>query len=214
MGGTGSDERRDAAYRPSRCADAGQRSVRDLASGARPADSQGLAGRVQFVTHQVRGPFVSNTKAGRAPRLLPDTRADVEVVETTSDTSWALFQALQGQQERGFEKTRPSALAAGTSAARPAEDVTLDDVLVEIRRNNRVCPLPAIWQRLYAYLPNTGPHLFPVPASHAEWAQVPPLQKRARLRQHIEWAAGQGVLRQVYEALRKLPEDRWQHIGE
>ena len=57
-------------------------------------------------------------------------------------------------------------------------------------------------------------HLAKVPATHAEWAQVPPLQKRARLREHIEWAASQGVLRQVYEALKKLPENRWHHIGE
>ena len=77
-----------------------------------------------------------------------------------------------------------------------------------------MCPLPAIWQRLYAYLPNAGPHLSKVPATHAEWQQVPALQKRARLREHIEWAASQGVLRQVYEALRKLPENRWHHIGE
>jgi hypothetical protein len=43
---------------------------------------------------------------------------------------------------------------------------------------------------------------------------VPSLEKRVRLREHIEWAAAQGVLRQVYEALRKLPEKRWYHMGE
>ena len=109
----------------------------------------------------------------------------------------------------------PTRLPSAPSAAQPAaEDLTVDDVLVEARRNNRVCPLPAIWQRLYAYLPNTGPHLAKVPATHAEWSKVPPLQKRARLREHIEWAASQGVLRQGYEALKKLPENRWHHIGE
>jgi hypothetical protein len=159
---------------------------------------------------------VSNAKGNtRVPGALPPARDEhVEVVETTSDTSWAMFQALQGQQERGFEKTRPTNLAVPADHPAASEDLTLDDVLVEVRRNNRVCPLPAIWQRLYAYLPNTGPHLSPVPATHAEWAQVPSLQKRARLREHIEWAASQGVLRQVYEALRKLPENRWHHIGE
>ena len=158
---------------------------------------------------------MSKAKAGQAePRM--DIAGAVDVVEKDTDTSWALFQALQGQQERGFEKTRPGGLAAAPAAApaSAAEAVTIDDVLVEARRNNRVCPLPAIWQRLYAYLPHTGPHLSQVPATHAEWAQVPPLQKRARLREHIEWAASQGVLRQVYEALRKLPENRWHHIGE
>lgn len=143
-----------------------------------------------------------------------DLRESVDVVETDTETSWALFQALQGQQERGFEKTRPNGLASAPAGAATGEDVTVDDVLVEARRNNRVCPLPAIWQRLYAYLPNTGPHLSAVPASHAEWREISPLQKRARLREHIEWAASQGVLRQVHQALRKLPEERWHHIGE
>ena len=158
---------------------------------------------------------MSNAKGSRGPGQ-PGARneEEVHVVETTSDTSWAMFQALQGQQERGFEKTRPTGLAAPEGAAVPGEEVTIDDVLVEARRNNRVCPMPAIWQRLYAYLPNTGPHLPKVPATHAEWKEVPNLQKRARLREHIEWAASQGVLRQVYEALRKLPENRWHHIGD
>ena len=157
---------------------------------------------------------MSNAKAGRVTGPASGTREEVEIVEKSTDTSWAMFQALQGQQQRGFEKTRPTALGGGAGHAAPTEDITIDDVLVEARRNNRVCPLPAIWQRLYAYLPNTGTHLPKVPATHGEWSQVPALQKRARLREHIEWAASQGVLRQVYEALRKLPEDRWHHIGE
>jgi hypothetical protein len=157
---------------------------------------------------------VSKAKAGQAPAALPGAQAEVEVVEKSTDTSWAMFQAIQGQSERGFVRTRPTKLAAVPDARPLQEDITVDDVLVEIRRNNRVCPLPAIWQRLYAYLPNTGPHLAKVPATPAEWLQVPSLEKRVRLREHIEWAAAQGVLRQVYEALRKLPEKRWHHMGE
>lgn len=156
---------------------------------------------------------MNNTKGRPLPGPLSGAEA-FEVVEKVSDTSWAMFQALQGQQERGFEKTRPTGLAAPQGSEPMPEEITLDDVLVEVRRNNRVCPMPAIWQRLYAYLPNTGPHLSKVPATHAEWSQVPSLQKRARLREHIEWAASQGVLRQVYDALRKLPENRWHHMGE
>lgn len=157
---------------------------------------------------------MSKAKGSHVPGDVRDTRAEVEVLEKSSISSWAMFQALQGQQERGFEKTRPANLATAPGHPPVAEDVTVDDVLVEARRNNRVCPLPAIWQRLYTYLPNTGPHLAKVPATRAEWMQVPALQKRARLREHIEWAASQGVLRQVHEALKNLPENRWHHIGE
>jgi len=182
----------------------------------RPAQLGGshrLADRVHSGTNEVGGHSLSKAK-NNDPAQRADLRAAVDVVEKNTDTSWAMFQALQGQQERGFEKTRPNGLASPGQQAAVPEAVTIDDVLVEARRNNRVCPLPAIWQRLYAYLPNAGPHLSKVPATHAEWQQVPALQKRARLREHIEWAASQGVLRQVYEALRKLPENRWHHIGE
>ena len=157
---------------------------------------------------------MSNVKGHRAPGPLPGAREEVDVVEKSSDTAWAMFQALAGQQQRGFEKTRPTGLPAAPGAKPVAEDVTVDDVLVEVRKNNRVCPMPAIWQRLYAYIPNTGAHLPKVPATHAEWSKVSALEKRARLREHVQWAASQGVLRQVYEALRKLPEERWHHIGE
>jgi hypothetical protein len=156
---------------------------------------------------------MSQAKHGQvAPRM--DPRDAVDVIEKNTDTSWALFQTLQGQQQRGFEKTRPNGLAGAPAQPAAGDEITVDEVLVEARRNNRVCPLPAIWQRLYAYLPHTGPHLAQVPATHAEWAQLPALHKRARLREHIEWAASQGVLRQVYEALKELPEHRWHHIGE
>jgi len=151
--------------------------------------------------------------AGPARRRHPaaSTAHDIEVLEENSDTSWAIFQALQQQQERGFEKTRPIGLQDAPTAE-PARELTVDDVMGEVRRNNRVCPTPRAWQRLYDFLPNKAPGLPPVPATRAEWEQLPPLQKRARLRAHIEWAAGQGVLRQVHEALRKLPEERWQHL--
>ena len=83
-----------------------------------------------------------------------DLRAAVDVVEKNTDTSWAMFQALQGQQERGFEKTRPTALTTGA----PVQAAQINAVTVE-------------------------------------------------------WAASHGVLRQVHETLRKLPEER-HHIGE
>lgn len=143
----------------------------------------------------------------------------MEVLEKDTDTSWALFQALQQQQERGYEKTQPAMLHPPAAPHPPAANqapaaLTVDEVLLEARRNNRVCPTPVVWQRLYEYLPNKVPQLPQVPGTRAEWDQLPPLQKRSRLRVHIEWAASQGVLRQVYEALKALPENRWHHMGE
>jgi hypothetical protein len=143
----------------------------------------------------------------------------VEVLEKNTDTAWALFEAVRRQQELGIPTTPPAAVvptpapAANAPASAPASGVSLDDVLLEVRRNNRVCPLPAIWKQVWDYLPNKGTTLSEVPATAAEWARLPPLQKRSRLREHLEFAASQGVLQQVYDALRKLPEDRWHHMG-
>ena len=133
------------------------------------------------------------------------------MLEKTTDTSWALFQQLQNAPERGFEKTEPASLLHMPA---PAPVLTVEDVLLEARRNNRVCPKPLIWQRLYDWLPNKAQHLSRGPATRADWDQLPPLQKRSRLREHIEWAAAQGVLAQVHAALKALPEERWLHMGE
>ena len=150
-----------------------------------------------------------------------DPERAVEVVEKNTDTAWALFQALRQQQQDGVETTRPAGLAPATSANEPRASapapaptgMTLDEALLEVRRNNRVCPQPAIWKQVWDYLPNKASTLAAVPTTAAEWSQLPPLQKRSRLREHLEWAAAQGVLQPVYEALRKLPEDRWHHMG-
>jgi hypothetical protein len=150
-----------------------------------------------------------------APAMPDGAERALEVVERDTDTSWAMFQAIQGQQERGFEKTRPAGLNTTTPAGgTPRGPVSLDDVLVEVRRNNRVCPLPTVWLRLHALLPNKPGHLSGVPATRDEWTRMPSLQKRARLREHIEWAAVQGVLPQVHQVLAALPEAKWHHMGD
>lgn len=146
---------------------------------------------------------------------MPDaSERALEVVEKNTDTSWAMFEAIQGQSERGFEKTKPSELSVTNVGGLRVGPATLDDVLVEVRRNNRVCPLPTVWLRLYALLPNKPPQLQGVPATRDEWGRLPSLQKRALLRTHIEWAAAQGVLPQVHQVLKALPETKWHHMGE
>ena len=152
---------------------------------------------------------------GSSPaRAARDADRALEVVEKNTDTSWAMFQAITDQQERGFEKTRPNGLESQKRKEEAPAIVTLDDVLVEVRKNNRVCPLPTVWVRIHALLPNKPPRLPAVPTTREEWSRTPSLQKRARLREHIEWAATQGVLPQIHEVLRALPETKWHHMGD
>jgi hypothetical protein len=139
----------------------------------------------------------------------------VEVLEKNTETTWALFQSLMDQQQRGFVETAPAGPDTATAAPRaPSAVVTLDEARAEIRKNNRVCPLPSIWKKLYDALPNKSDELAAAPVTAEEWKQTPALEKRSRLRQHIEWADTQGVLRQVYKALHALPENKWHHMGE
>lgn len=155
----------------------------------------------------------SASKTVKTTRIQP--AHGVEVLEKDTDTSWALFQSLAEQQERGFVQTAPASpdTPAPAPRAAPAE-VSLDAALAEIRKNNRVCPLPSIWKKLYDALPNKVPDLAPAPVTAEEWKQTPALEKRTRMRQHIEWADMQGVLKQVYKALHALPENKWHHMGE
>lgn len=137
----------------------------------------------------------STKEANRLLKL--EYARDVEVLEKNSDTAWALFQRLLEQQQQ-----------------RSPEEATVEDVLAETRKNNRVCPMPSVWKRLYDALPNKTAELPTVPCTSQEWKETPALQKRTRLRHHIEWAARQGMLAHVYEQLGQLPENKWHHMGE
>jgi hypothetical protein len=156
----------------------------------------------------MRGP-----KNAVRPGLTIEPGHGVEVLEKNTDTSWALFHTLLDQQQRGFVETAPGGPDAARDAGKPVA-ITLDAALVMIRRNNRVCPLPSIWKQLYDALPDKSPQLATVPLTSQEWKQTPALQKRTRLREHIEWAAAHGVLNDVYTLLDALPENKWQHMGE
>ena len=96
--------------------------------------------------------------------------------------------------------------------------VTIDDVIKEIQKNNRVCPQPKRWQELYDLLPNKQRKISgcepALPLILAALWDTPAQIKIMRLREHIDWAAAQGCLEKVYDFLCKLPENDWHHVGE
>lgn len=96
--------------------------------------------------------------------------------------------------------------------------ITVEEVLTEIQKNNRICPQPQRWQQLYELLPDRkykGAGWEPaLPLILAAWWDTPAMLKIVRLREHIEWAATHGSLEQVHQFLLSLPEDEWHHIGE
>lgn len=94
----------------------------------------------------------------------------------------------------------------------------LADLIAFATHNGRVCPVPLRWNELWSMLP--GRHRVgngwepPAPLILAAWEETPALLKIVRLREHIEYAAEKGILPQVDQFLRALPESDWAHFGD
>ncbi len=162
------------------------------------------------------------------------------IEEKDTDTSWALWTDLAASENRGFADTAPptdvmrysaeersyaSTVPAALQAVVPVvpkgrarRELSVVEVMVEARRNNRVCPLPARWQELYDMLPDkrtSGSAWEPSPPLiDAAWAATPSIPKRVCFREHIEWADAHGCLQQVFTFMKSLPEGEWHHMGE
>ena len=89
----------------------------------------------------------------------------------------------------------------------------LAELLQYAASEERVCPSPSSWDRIYKMLPQgwsiTGaPISPPLPLILGGWI-ASPFEKRARLAHHIRWAAEYGVLERVDTFLRGLPDQEW-----
>jgi hypothetical protein len=121
-------------------------------------------------------------------------------------------------EEAGYAVTAPLPLgtvrAAASASAAPAEP-TLADLLIEIRRNNRVCPQPIAWEAFYRLLGENaaGAPLPARPLVGRDWASTPALAKRMCLRAQVEWAAGHDCVNAAYRYLSKLPDAEWHYMG-
>ncbi len=95
---------------------------------------------------------------------------------------------------------------------------SVESLVAYCRENNRVCPLPQQWKRLWEMLPNRtqvgAGWQPPLPLILAAWFDTPAMLKMLRLAEHIEWAAHHGALDPAAQFLRELREEDWYHIGE
>lgn len=167
------------------------------------------------------------------PYLPGDPIPAAEALERDSDSVWDLWQRSQRAQEEGYAETAPAPVMprdgtdpyAPTAPAlltkrvqevRPAtpKAPTINDAMVEVRRNNRVCPSPARWQQLYEMLPNRTASRPTPPLVGPSWQATPSLSKRMCLREHLAWAETQESLPQVLDFLKQLPEEEWHHMGD
>lgn len=164
---------------------------------------------------------------------LPGERmAAPQAVESTSDTLWNEFNKLQGTavaapaatQCDPFAPTVPDNIDRQAPAPAPAPGLSLvstltaQEVMVEARRFNRVCPQPAEWMALYDMLPGKVQQgriwQPPPPVTGPAWSATPPMAKRILLRDHIEWAEQHGAIGEVMTYLTSLAETQWHHMDE
>lgn len=163
-----------------------------------------------------------------------------EVVERDGDSAWAMFNALVEQhdakfadtvpglpgnipfapstQDPAYAATKPMGLPTSKDgdAAPAIAKLSLDLVMVEARRKNRVCPRPRRWQQLYDMLPGktvvNGQPQPPAPTIGPAWNVVAPLAKRLCFREHLEWADRHGKLVEVFALMQSLTEEEWFHM--
>lgn len=171
-----------------------------------------------------------------APRFAGDRATAPGALEDLGDTAWQRFEELRQRSDRQFAPTepgvrdkadtarafqatqpmtqRPDQAPVRSTARRRTAPLSLDDVMLVARKNNRACPMPAQWQALHDVLAGQrqqGPAA-PAPIDGSAWDAVSPMQKRLRLRDQIVWAERAGALAAVHAFLVALAEEQWLHF--
>lgn len=172
------------------------------------------------------------------PYIRGDALPSAVAIELNSDAAWALWNEaqaahaakfadtapmpMQSNSDPRYAKTEPATLRAEYGGIQPPDGprglkvkpLTVDDAMLEARKNNRVCPLPARWQELYQMLPERKNNQPTPPLIGPSWKATPSISKRMCLREHLEWAETKGNLPEVMAFLRQLPEEEWHHMGD
>lgn len=137
-----------------------------------------------------------------------------DVCESNSETTWKMFLELQAQDSCRFMQTQPSALAPlGDASGQATRMLAVDEVMYEVRRYNRVCPVEAQWRILGQLLREAGEGA-PEALAGPDFRRTPPLARRSRVREQVEWAAQHGMLREAFSFFSSLPEGDWVHMGD
>lgn len=167
-------------------------------------------------------PPTARPKVDPYQQLDPIPQPDVQ--ERSTDTVWALWSEVRENEQKRYadtvQVTVPGARAPPMPlrpAAPPPAITSIDKLLDESKRNNRVCPRPEYWQRLDALLRAKAPAAagkLPKPVPPRELQMMTALARRTMFRGVIDWAAANGVTDDMLQFVRALPEAQWHHLGE
>lgn len=145
-------------------------------------------------------------------------------VKEGGESIWELWHEAVQELDAAFRPTEPSAaapLAVDTrNQQRPPplpepqrEPLSLDGLMAQARRHNRICPIQPQWTRLYQLL--GGPDAMDLPPPPVPiWGKLSGLQKRLFFREYLEWAARKGQLHAVARFMDALAEEDWLHMGQ
>jgi hypothetical protein len=92
--------------------------------------------------------------------------------------------------------------------------LNVEQTLALVQKNDRVCPRPIHWVKLYRLLPRrqaATQGAEPPPPLLESGANAPALLKSLRLAEQVRWAAAHGVLGDVHRFLEQLREEDWTH---
>lgn len=94
----------------------------------------------------------------------------------------------------------------------------LDDLLVFVQSDRRVCPLPPLWNEMWKVLSarnGVGQGVQPsAPLILGAWWYTSDADKRERFLYHIRWAADHGALPYVSAFIVSLSSDQWHYEGQ
>lgn len=148
----------------------------------------------------------------------PDRGRLPDAVEDCSDAGWDEFQSLRSRFHRPLRVSPPAPAAAKRlprTVGRQLLPPTLGDVMAICRTNDRICPLPAVWEKMYLCLPveRRGATIVraPFPIERRRWNLVSDLLKQERLREQFLWADARGGLFGVQRFLAEMREPEWHH---
>lgn len=88
-----------------------------------------------------------------------------------------------------------------------------EDLLVEIRKDGRICPQPTRWLEFYRVLQDNarGAALPEPPLTGSSWAASSPAAKRNTFQAQVDWVVAQGINAPAYEFLSGLTRSDWYH---
>ena len=94
----------------------------------------------------------------------------------------------------------------------------LTEMMAICKINNRVCPQPQKWNKLWQLLKNkkrVGNGWIPsLPLILAAWHQSSDFSKRERFIEHLKWADEQNQIDEIFQFLITLDEIDWYHENE